>query len=509
MASISLIQDVVGDTASNYNTLISLLMVVKSLPNVIFMPFGGILADKFDRRIVQIWLNIMSASCGILFLYAYYTQSITVLYVSNFLQDSLTGLYTPSENAMVPQLVSDKSENSEELKKATTLTGLTWSLMAAIGSMVGGVLVALFGIEGCFIIDSLTYLLAAILLNFGVQGNFDVTIEPLLVEAQEDDEELDRDQSENSRSSIQYNVTNELIQLGLFTPSPSVVEEEEKESPQRVRLRSSSLMSALDGNLILGAGCKLNIHLKLDEGIDLDAVSLLSQEDAEDEEAFLLYGGKDGENNNNSPSTNMLVKGFSYAFCEQPLIGSYALLKGSMSLSTAATSVLNVTFSEDVDPQISVLKLGTLFGFVGIGSIIGSILCDTYADLSKPKDLARLCILGFVFIVIGESIMAIFASSSFAMICFSTVVRCIGSSLIWVDSTLLIQKFTPPTLLGRVNSIDTAAALLGDCISNLGGGILMDHYNVSPTNLSWILTGLGFAFVLIWSPLAFKSPTKR
>jgi MFS family permease len=480
LASISLINNAVGETSSNYNTLISLLMVVKSLPNVIFMPLGGILADKFDRRIVQIWINVLSGSCGILFLYAFYAQSITILYVSNFLQDSLTGLYTPSENAMVPQLVKDKSENSEELKKATTLTGLTWSLMAAIGSAVGGVLVALFGIEGCFIIDSLTYLLAAIFLKFGVQGNFDVTSE------QHNQEE---DQPKLSRSS-------------------SV------QSQKRVLRRRSSLMSALDGNLILGAGCELNIHLKRDEEIELEGVlpqALRGQDDDDDEEeeeeeeeeALLLQEGKD-----NNSSSNMFVKGFSYAFCEQPLIGSYALLKGSMSLSTAATSVLNVTFSEDVNPQISALKLGSLFGFVGIGCIIGSIICDTYADMSKPKNLARLCILGFGCMVIGESIMAIFASSSFAMICFSTVVRCIGSSLIWVDSTLLIQKFTPPTLLGRVNSIDTAAALLGDCISNLGGGILMDHYDVSPTNLSWILTGLAFTFAIIWSPLAFKSPKR-
>jgi hypothetical protein len=36
----------------------------------------------------------------------------------------------------------------------------------------------------------------------------------------------------------------------------------------------------------------------------------------------------------------------------------------------------------------------------------------------------------------------------------------------------------------------------------------MDHYDVSPTNLSWILTGLAFTFAIIWSPLAFKSPKR-
>ena len=128
--------------------------------------------------------------------------------------------------------------------------------------------------------------------------------------------------------------------------------------------------------------------------------------------------------------------------------------------------------------------------------------------MRKPTRVAQLCVVGFVFIGVGCGAMAAF-SKNFACICVSTIFRSIGSSLVWTDSTLLIQKFTPTHLLGRVNSIDTTGALLGESISNIGGGLLMDRLNVTPEELSWILSGIGFSFVLIWSPLCFKSPNKE
>ncbi len=122
--------------------------------------------------------------------------------------------------------------------------------------------------------------------------------------------------------------------------------------------------------------------------------------------------------------------------------------------------------------------------------------------------IARLCVVGFVFIGLGNSLMAALSQSSFGWICASTVIRSMGSSLVWTDSALLIQKFTPPALLGRVNSIDTAAALLGDCVSNLGGGLLMDRLGFTPEQLSWVLAVTGFSFTVIFSPLGFKLPPK-
>lgn len=98
--------------------------------------------------------------------------------------EALAGLYGPSNSAMLPKLVGSKNgpgddddeDCDEELKKATTLYGMTWSITVAVGSSLGGALVVAFGINGCFLIDSITYLTSATLLNFGVKGNFNASV---------------------------------------------------------------------------------------------------------------------------------------------------------------------------------------------------------------------------------------------------------------------------------------------------------------------------------------------
>jgi len=325
LASISLIGNAVGTDAPNYNTYVSILLVTKSLPNVLFMPLGGILADKYDRRHVQILLNAASACLIVVFLWAYHYKSVVGVWIANFLQDSLGGLYAPSESAMVPQLLLSSIGKSydQELKKATTLMSLTWSLMAAVGSALGGVLVATFGIQGCYWIDSLTYLLAMLLLQFGVSGNFNVFIEDDLNDALR---QLSRRQS----SSSQMLVTNR---------------------------RRSSLAMACDGNPLMGAGMRMSVAMELDDD------DLFLNED-------LLDDNNETTTTKPTSNDNMLVQGLKFAFVQEPLVGSYALLKGCMSLTVAAQSILNVRFSETKDDnnEDSSMRLGFLFACIGLGA---------------------------------------------------------------------------------------------------------------------------------------------
>jgi MFS family permease len=100
-----------------------------------------------------------------------YWQSIPGIYLAACLQEVLSGLYEPSRSAIVPLLVPDAGD---DLEKATILTGVAWSLMAAVGAASGGFLVACFGTRGCFIIDSATYVISALLMAL-IPGNFNVS----------------------------------------------------------------------------------------------------------------------------------------------------------------------------------------------------------------------------------------------------------------------------------------------------------------------------------------------
>eukprot|EP00553_Chaetoceros_curvisetus_P002222 CAMPEP_0204629754 /NCGR_PEP_ID=MMETSP0717-20131115/18851_1 /ASSEMBLY_ACC=CAM_ASM_000666 /TAXON_ID=230516 /ORGANISM="Chaetoceros curvisetus" /LENGTH=57 /DNA_ID=CAMNT_0051646783 /DNA_START=1 /DNA_END=170 /DNA_ORIENTATION=- len=53
------------------------------------------------------------------------------------LQASIAALYEPCRTSIIPLMVTE----DEPMKKATTLAGLAWSMMTAIGSGAGGYMV--------------------------------------------------------------------------------------------------------------------------------------------------------------------------------------------------------------------------------------------------------------------------------------------------------------------------------------------------------------------------------
>lgn len=137
--------DADADTSTRM-TAISVLLVIRLTPNVLLMPFGGVLADGLDRRKCMIALDIAGAVVAWLFILAVQWQSIGMIYAAAFLQECLSGLYEPSRSAFIPLLAPEEAE----LKKATTLVGMAWSFIAAMGSASGGFLVSLLGVRYCY-----------------------------------------------------------------------------------------------------------------------------------------------------------------------------------------------------------------------------------------------------------------------------------------------------------------------------------------------------------------------
>lgn len=170
IASIDFIETVrASNQESTSRTALSILILVRLLPNVLLSVLGGTLADSVDRRHAMIALDISGALCAVLFILAYQWQSIPWLYIASCVQQCIAGLYAPSHSAIVPQLV----QSDAQLKKATTLEGLTWSVMQALGAAASGWIVGALGIRMCFVVDGLSYGISAIGLGF-VSGSYKV-----------------------------------------------------------------------------------------------------------------------------------------------------------------------------------------------------------------------------------------------------------------------------------------------------------------------------------------------
>jgi DHA3 family macrolide efflux protein-like MFS transporter len=146
IASIDFIESQQELQGTTSRTAISVLVIVRLMPNVLLSSVGGTLADAIDRRELMILLDVSGALCALCFVFAYEVQSVFLIYVATFLQQCIAGLYQPSSSSIIPLMVN----HDNELKKATTLQGLAWSGMSAFGAAASGFIVNAVGSRTCF-----------------------------------------------------------------------------------------------------------------------------------------------------------------------------------------------------------------------------------------------------------------------------------------------------------------------------------------------------------------------
>lgn len=89
------------------------------LPGLIFAPLGGLLADKFDRRVIMVIADL--ARCGLLLSIAIVGSPIW-LFIANFLVGMSSTMWIPSKDAAAPNLLrrKDQVETASQLGMVVT-----------------------------------------------------------------------------------------------------------------------------------------------------------------------------------------------------------------------------------------------------------------------------------------------------------------------------------------------------------------------------------------------------
>jgi MFS family permease len=151
LASAALITHLTGA-----GTAISYLFLARLLPIFVMSPFAGVLADRYERRAIMIVTDILRAITVLGFLLIRKPEQIWLLYALTVLQFVLSSLYTPAHSALLSNIVEP-----EDLVTANALDGFTWSTMLAFGALLGGIAAALFGLTTAFVLDALTFIVAA------------------------------------------------------------------------------------------------------------------------------------------------------------------------------------------------------------------------------------------------------------------------------------------------------------------------------------------------------------
>jgi MFS family permease len=155
IASASLIASLTTSGAA-----LSFLFLARFLPLFLFSPFAGVLADRYDRRLVMIASDLLRALTVLGLLLVREADDVWLLYVLTITQFALSSLFVPARTAVLANVVK-----KHELVAANALDSLTWSTMLAFGAFAGGVVAARFGVAEAFVMDALTFVLSAVLVS--------------------------------------------------------------------------------------------------------------------------------------------------------------------------------------------------------------------------------------------------------------------------------------------------------------------------------------------------------
>ncbi len=134
----------------------SMIILCIFLPSFLIKPFGGILADRFDRRMMMI-IGDLGASLGILFVFLlmhFSTLELWQIYLGVFISATFSAIQEPAYKASVTDLLP-----KEQFSKASGLMQLASSAQYLISPFLAGMLLLVLDVKFILIIDFVTFII--------------------------------------------------------------------------------------------------------------------------------------------------------------------------------------------------------------------------------------------------------------------------------------------------------------------------------------------------------------
>lgn len=138
---------------------VAFAFVLQVLPQFFVAPTAGVLNDRISRKKVMIFADWSRAAIVLSMLLVRNPQLVWLLYILLFLETVFWALFEPGRSAVIPNIAAER-----DLVAANTLSSTTWSFNFAMGFAVGGLIAVYFG-RGVFILNSLSFVLSALLIR--------------------------------------------------------------------------------------------------------------------------------------------------------------------------------------------------------------------------------------------------------------------------------------------------------------------------------------------------------
>ncbi|MBM0742729.1 MFS transporter [Phormidium sp. CLA17] len=138
------------------SVLLGVVGFASQVPNLILVPFGGVLSDRWNHQrillVTQTLSMLQSFALAILTL----TDAIQIwqIIALSLFQGIVNAIDAPTRQAFVPEIV----ERKESLINAIALNSSIFNGARLIGPAIGGLLLAKVGAGYCFLLDGISYI---------------------------------------------------------------------------------------------------------------------------------------------------------------------------------------------------------------------------------------------------------------------------------------------------------------------------------------------------------------
>ena len=178
------------------------------------------------------------------------------------------------------------------------------------------------------------------------------------------------------------------------------------------------------------------------------------------------------------------------------------LVKPAWGLGGGILTLLAV-FGERIFPvgKNAAGGIGVLFAARGIGTAVGPIVARRISGEGQRRMQVAI---GISFLLAGVFYMAFGSATGFIFALVVLAIAHCGGSILWVFSTVILQRSVEDAFRWRVFAAEFALMTLTMAASNYATGELLDRFRISPSivtigiGIFFMMPGLTWFFTLRW-----------
>lgn len=134
----------------------AILIVLRFAPFAVFAPVAGALADRWSRRAVMIWTDLVRGFVALGFLFVGSAADVWVAYVCMATLTLLSALFEAAKNAAMPNVAGERG-----LLAGNVLMFSSRFLLMAVGSALGGLASYQFGYAAAIVVNAVSFVASA------------------------------------------------------------------------------------------------------------------------------------------------------------------------------------------------------------------------------------------------------------------------------------------------------------------------------------------------------------